>query len=58
MHLKESIKFIESSQNIELQAIGIGHDVNKYYKNAITIHRAEELGEVLLEKLTNLFKAQ
>ena len=56
MHLKESIKFIESSQNIELQAIGIGHDVNKYYKNAITIHRAEELGEVLLEKLTNLFK--
>ena len=58
MHLKESIKFIESSKNIELQAIGIGHDVNKYYKNAITIHRAEELGEVLLEKLTNLFKAQ
>ncbi len=58
IHLKESIKFIESSQNIELQAIGIGHDVNKYYKNAITIHRAEELGEVLLEKLTNLFKAQ
>ena len=57
IHLKESIKFIESSQNIELQAIGIGHDVNKYYKNAITIHRAEELGEVLLEKLTNLFKA-
>jgi len=57
MHLKESIKFIESSKNIELQAIGIGHDVNKYYKNAITIHRAEELGEVLLEKLTNLFKA-
>ena len=58
IHLKESIKFIQSSQNIELQAIGIGHDVNKYYKNAITIHRAEELGEVLLEKLTNLFKAQ
>lgn len=55
-HLKESINFIESSKNIELQAIGIGHDVNKYYKNAITIHRAEELGEVLLEKLTKLFK--
>ena len=55
-HLKDSIEYIESSKNIELQAIGIGHDVNKYYKDAITIHRAEELGEVLLEKLTKLFK--
>jgi len=56
VHLKDSIEYIESSKNIELQAIGIGHDVNKYYKDAITIHRAEELGEVLLEKLTKLFK--
>ncbi len=55
-HLKDCIEYIESSKNIELQAIGIGHDVNKYYKDAITIHRAEELGEVLLEKLTKLFK--
>ncbi|MDA7828457.1 cobalt chelatase [Gammaproteobacteria bacterium] len=55
-HLKDSIEYIESSKNIELQAIGIGHDVNKYYKDAITIHRAEELGEALLEKLTKLFK--
>ena len=55
-HLKQSIEYVESSKNIELQAIGIGHDVNKYYKDAITIHRAEELGEVLLEKLTKLFK--
>ena len=55
-HLKDSIEYIESSKNTELQAIGIGHDVNKYYKDAITIHRAEELGEVLLEKLTKLFK--
>ena len=39
-HLKDSIEYIESSKNIELQAIGIGHDVNKYYKDAITIHRA------------------
>ena len=57
-NLKKTVKWIENKSNIELLAIGIGHDVNKYYKNAITIHRAEELGEVLLEKLTNLFKAQ
>jgi cobaltochelatase CobT len=47
---------IENESQVELQAIGIGHDVTKYYKNAITIHRAEELGEVLLDELTKLFK--
>ena len=40
---------------VELQAIGIGHDVTKYYKNALTINRADELGEVLLDELTKLF---
>ena len=55
-HLKEIISSIENESPVELQAIGIGHDVTKYYKNAITINRAEELGEVLLEELTNLFK--
>ena len=43
-------------QKTAQQAIGIGHDVTKYYKNSLTINRAEELGEVLLEELTKLFK--
>jgi cobaltochelatase CobT len=55
-HLKRIISYIENDSPIELHAIGIGHDVTKYYKNAITINRAEELGEVLLEELTKLFK--
>jgi len=55
-HLKKMIAQIENESPVELQAIGIGHDVTKYYKNAITIHRAEELGEVLLDELTKLFK--
>ena len=55
-HLRTIITSIEEDNKIELLAIGIGHDVSKYYKRAITIHRAEELGEVLLEELTDLFK--
>jgi cobaltochelatase CobT len=55
-HLKKIISLIEDDSPVELQAIGIGHDVTKYYENAITINRAEELGEVLLEELTKLFK--
>ena len=54
-HLKDIISKIESDKNVELQAIGIGHDVTKYYKNALTINRADELGEVLLNELTKLF---
>ena len=54
-HLREIIGKIEKDSPIELQAIGIGHDVTKYYKNALTINRAEELGEVLLDELTKLF---
>ena len=54
-HLREIITKIENDSPIELQAIVIGHDVTKYYKNALTINRAEELGEVLLEELTKLF---
>ncbi|RZO19089.1 MAG: cobalt chelatase, partial [SAR86 cluster bacterium] len=57
-HLRTIIDSIEEDNNIELLAIGIGHDVSKYYKRAITIHRAEELGEVLLEELGELFKNQ
>ena len=55
-HLREIISKIEKESPVELQEIGIGHDVTKYYKNALTINRAEELGEVLLEELSKLFK--
>jgi len=55
-HLRDIISLIENDSPVELQAIGIGHDVTKYYKNSLTINRAEELGEVLLEELTKLFK--
>ncbi len=55
-HLRQIIMQIEKDSPIELQAIGIGHDVTKYYKNALTINRAEVLGEVLLDELTKLFK--
>ena len=55
-HLKQVISEIENKTELELIAIGIGHDVTKYYKKAVTIHRAEELGNVMLEQLTDLFK--
>jgi cobaltochelatase CobT len=50
------ISEIENKTELELIAIGIGHDVTKYYKKAVTIHRAEELGNVMLEQLTDLFQ--
>ena len=53
-HLKAVINKIESSKYVELLAIGIGHDVSKYYDRSITINRAEELCEVLLNELTQL----
>ena len=54
-HLKLAIHEIESRKQIELLAIGIGHDVTKYYDRSITINRAEDLGETLLDQLTSLF---
>ena len=54
-NLKSVIKDIESKTDIDLIAIGIGHDVTRYYSKAVTIHRAEELGGVMLEQLTELF---
>ena len=54
-HLRQIIDSIENQSNVELLAIGIGHDVTKYYEKSITINRAEELAEALLEKLTELF---
>jgi len=56
LHLRQVIYSIESHSSVSLIAIGIGHDVTRYYKNAVTIHRAEELGGAMLEQLTDLFK--
>ena len=54
-HLRQIIASIETQSNVELLAIGIGHDVTKYYERSITINRAEDLAEALLDKLTELF---
>ncbi|WP_341704177.1 cobaltochelatase subunit CobT [Ferrovibrio sp.] len=54
-HLREVIEWIEKRSPVELTAIGIGHDVTRYYKRAVTIVDAEQLGGVMMEKLAELF---
>ena len=54
-NLKDTIKNIENKSDIELVAIGIGHDVSRYYQKAITIMDVDQLGEVLLNELSNIF---
>ena len=54
-HLRQIINMIQTQSDVELLAIGIGHDVTKYYEKSITINRADELAEALLDKLTELF---
>ncbi len=54
-HLRDVIKEIESRELVELIAIGIGHDVTRYYRRAVTIVDAEELGGTMMRKLTELF---
>ena len=54
-HLRDVINWIEAYSNVELTAIGIGHDVTRYYKRAVTISDAEELGGTMMQNLTNLF---
>lgn len=54
-HLRDTIKDIEDRGAVELVAIGIGHDVTRYYKRAVTIVDAEELGGTMMKKLTELF---
>lgn len=54
-HLKRMIRKIENRAEIELVAIGIGHDVTRYYKHAVTITKAEELGGTMIHELTKLF---
>jgi len=54
-HLKKIVKFIENDNNIEILAIGIGHDVSRYYKKAIKITDVQELGDVMIGQLSGLF---
>jgi cobaltochelatase CobT len=54
-HLREVIRDIEAREQVELIAIGIGHDVTRYYRRAVTIVDAEELGGTMMKKLTELF---
>ncbi len=54
-HLRHVIAEIETRSPVELIAIGIGHDVTRYYRRAVTIVDAEELGGVMTEKLAELF---
>ncbi len=54
-NLREVIYQIEKNKEVELIAIGIGHDVSRYYSNAVTIMDVDQLGEVLLEELSEIF---
>ena len=54
-HLRETIREIENRNLVELIAIGIGHDVTRYYRRAVTIVDAEELGGTMMTKLAELF---
>ncbi len=54
-HLRAVIHWIEARSPVELMAIGIGHDVTRYYKRAVTITDAEQLGGAMTEKLAELF---
>ena len=58
IHLRQVIRSIQNNSPVKLIAIGIGHDVTRYYDKAVTIHRAEELGGVMLDQLTNLFSQE
>ena len=55
-NLRDVINQIESKKEIELVAIGIGHDVSRYYSKAITIMDVDQLGEVLLNELSEIFQ--
>ena len=57
-HLREVIREIERQGTVELTAIGIGHDVTRYYRRAVTIVDAEQLGGVMLERLAELFEEE
>ena len=56
-HLRQVIERIETQSPVELIAIGIGHDVTRWYRRAVTIVDVEQLGGVMVEKLAELFEA-
>ncbi len=55
-HLKKIVKHIEDKSEIEILAIGIGHDVSRYYNRAIKITDVNELGDVMISQLSELFE--
>ena len=55
-HLKEVVNEIENQKQINLLAIGIGHDVSKYYSKAFTIDDVDKLGEIIIDNLTSILK--
>ena len=57
-HLRDVIREIETASPVELIAVGIGHDVTRYYKRAVTIVDVEQLGGAMTEKLAELFDEQ
>jgi len=57
-NLKKTVKLIENKTNIELLAIGIGHDVTRYYNQAVKITDVQDLGDVMINQLTDLFVEQ
>jgi len=54
-HLRDAIHFIENKSDVEITAIGIGHDVTRYYRRAVTLIDAEELGGTMMNALADLF---
>ncbi|MEE8534315.1 MAG: cobaltochelatase subunit CobT, partial [Alphaproteobacteria bacterium] len=57
-HLRAVIQWIEMRSPVELTAIGIGHDVTRYYRRAVTIMDAEQLGGTMMERLAELFEEE
>ena len=57
-HLKKMVKFIETKSDVEILAIGIGHDVSRYYNKAIKITDVHELGDVMISQLSGLFESK
>ena len=56
--MKQTVKWIEENSNIEILAVGIGHDVTRYYKKAVRIADVQELGDVMVNQLTKLFSVK
>jgi cobaltochelatase CobT len=54
-HLRDVIDWIENRSPVELVAIGIGHDVTRYYRRAVTIVDADQLGGTMMDQLAELF---